>query len=51
MGKGLQGLTGYIVVPAKADPYAVSWRLEDGANCLCDNKHQWLWVSAFAGTT
>jgi len=33
------------------DPYAVSVVMEDGASCLCDNKHQWLWVPAFAGKT
>src|SRR3984885_1654485 len=33
------------------DPYAVSYRLGDGAKALSNNKRQGLWVPAFAGTT
>src|ERR1700675_4627380 len=31
------------------DPYAVALVMEDGAGCLCDNKHRWLmgWTAPY----
>src|SRR5258708_9562241 len=37
-------------VPAKADPYAVSYQVSDG-QARRQQQSRWLWVPAFAGTT